>query len=515
MKNKAVSIIVKVLLALITPLAVCLIYCLVRGVSLSDLYLPSSYNNDCVFYYKLVDAIVSKGGPTGYFGFNESHALYGGFAAWSPLIVLPWVLWGVAFGWSYSSVFVCNIVIFSLAFAAFVYLSDIDFKELGVLAVLLLLFPSFSIHLLNVLPEIILASVALIYMGFAARTAIREIKISYIVAMFITAAYLAMVRPYMILLMILPAYYLGKKIKKIWAFVTFVAVAAVSVAANFIIGHFFTSAYFDPLFKTDIITTILKGRFSEGFWMAVYMFRSMLQGIGTAVKDAFAYGLTMGIGYVVALVTALLVLVFSFKKGEHKLRPVYLSFFVTVATVLVAIVFLLQKTNEGGRHIWIFAFLGIIICCLSGFKVQGIVMKAVVLVLLVFFAIRGSMVPTDYDIPIAQDGAKENVEYWSGVFGDGKNVAQEAQGYDNTVIWVFVDYTADSSVVTEYNELYALPAGTGISCCYPDYVMNNFESLQSRYIITDSRGNVAGLCKDKGLEVIAEHGNVVMFRRAN
>ena len=221
----------------------------------------------------------------------------------------------------------------------------------------------------------------------------------------------------------------------------------------------------------------------------------------------------MGISYVIALVTAVMTFVVAIVKKDDKLRALYFSFSGTVVVLLLAIIFLLQKTNEGGRHIWLFAFVGIILACVSGFKAHGIVMKAVVIVLLAVFCVRGSMVPTDYDIPIGSDSVRENVEYWQTVFDDDKVFEADAKGYDNTVIWVFIDYAGDSGFVTEYSELYALPAGMGISCCYPDYVSTNIDSLKSRYIITDKRGDVAGLCGGKGFAVVAEYGNTIMFKR--
>lgn len=510
--NKKTSTVLKLICALLIPTVISLIYCLIRGVSFKELYLPASYNNDCVFYYKLVESVARMGTPSGYFGFNESHALIGGFAAWSPLIVMPWALWGVLFGWTYSSVFVCNIVLFSLAFALFVYLSEADFKELGALFVLLLLFPSFTIHLLNALPEIILMALVCVFLGLAIRSAKRAPGTASIVVMFVVAAYLAMIRPYMVLLIFLPAYFLCKSQRKRAGIITGIFAAVLSFAGNVLIGHYFTSEYFTPLFDTEIIKLFLQGRFSEGFWMSVYVFKDMCAGMAEASLGAFSYGLTMGTQYVIAIVTAVFALVLAAKKGENKLRPIYAVFGVSTFSVLLAIVFLLRKVNEGGRHLWIFAVMGLFLCCQSGFKALGVTFKAVVAALLAVFVLRGAMVPTDYDIPIGDVETVRNVEYWQTVFDE--NVADEsARGYDNTVIWVFVDYTEDSSVVTEYSELYALPEGMGISCCYPEYVIDNFDSLKSKYIVTDVRGKVSGLCESKGLKVVGRHENVIMYQR--
>ncbi|SCX02709.1 hypothetical protein SAMN02910339_00442 [Lachnospiraceae bacterium YSD2013] len=512
MKSKAMMAL-KILIAFAIPFAISALYCLVRGVTLIELYLPASYNNDCVFYYKLVDAIVTKGGPTGFFGFNESHAMIGGFAAWSPLLLMPWALWGVIFGWTYSSVIWCNLTLFGIALAVFVGLAEVDFKTLGALFVMLLLFPGFSINLMNVLPEIVVVSVMLVYLGFAVRAAAKGPRISYIVAMYIIAAYLTVTRPYMLLLMIIPTYYLGKQTKKSVAALCFVLVSGVSFLGNVLVGHFFTAAYFEPLFNTDFVKEFMAGHFSMSFWMAVSVFKSMTKGIAGALVDAFSYGLTMGTQYVVAIVTAIAAFVMAVRKGENKYGALCWFHFTSVMALLLAIVFFLRKTNEGGRHIWAFAVIGIVIVCACGFDKLGIAVKAISAALLIVFCTRGAIVPTDYDIPMPNEAAKENVEFWKTVFEDKNVFASDAKGYDNTVMWVFIDYAGETGVVTEYNELYALPSGMGISCCYPDYVISNFDNLQSKFIVADSRGKVAALCAEKGLKVVGEHENVIMYQR--
>ena len=512
-ERKAITII-KILLSLAFPALLCLAYCLIRGISPSDLYVPASYNNDCLYYYKLVDAVVAHGGPVGYFGFNESHALIGGFAAWSPLIVLPWSLWGLIFGWSYSSALICNVVIFSLSLAAFVYLSEIDIKELGILFLMLFLFPSFTIHLLNIMPEIIVVSIVLIYYGYVVRATKREIRNSYIVVMFVISAFLTIMRPYMALLMILPAYFLGRKKGKAAGFFAFLGTVLLSGVCNALIGHFFTSAYFEPLFKTDIFKMLLKGKFTESYYTAARVFKSMAVGLAEAVHDSFAYGLTMGTHYVIAAVTAVFAIVLLLRKEKKEDKPMYAAFAASVLGLVLAIVFLLQKTNEGGRHIFAFSVVGIVLVCLCGLDRMGIVIKSMILLLLITFCVRGAMVPTDYDIPVKTAEIAAEGEFWRNVF-ESEGLAEPGEkGYDNTVSWVFVDYDGNGNMlVTRYSELYELPSGVGISCCYPDYIINNIGSLKSRYVVTASDGKVADLLRENGIEAVAEHGNVVMFKR--
>ena len=94
-ENKRFALILKALAALVFPLLMCLIFCLIKGHSLKDVFLPSSEWNDELFYFKQVEGTVGYLYPRGYFGFNESHADLLSFAAWSPVLVTPWILWGL------------------------------------------------------------------------------------------------------------------------------------------------------------------------------------------------------------------------------------------------------------------------------------------------------------------------------------------------------------------------------------------------------------------------------------
>lgn len=99
--------------------------------SIGQVYLPSSEWNDELFYFKQVEGIVNYGFPLGYFGFNESHALQLSFAAWSPVLVFPWILWGLVFGWNLLSPVICNIVLMTVTIFVFVWLVKPTWKQLG------------------------------------------------------------------------------------------------------------------------------------------------------------------------------------------------------------------------------------------------------------------------------------------------------------------------------------------------------------------------------------------------
>ena len=504
--------IIKVLAAFLFPTVLCICYCLIRGVSISDLYVPNSHNNDSLLYYKQIDGILKSGLPRGYYGYNESQAPIGTLGAWVPTLYIPWVIWGFCVGWSYTSSLVFNVFIFSIALALFVALTDIDIKKLVVIFVAFLIYPSVPVHLLNVLPEAMVVSLGIIYLAIAIRCCNKGANRADIVWMWIISSFLTVARPYMIIFMFIPCFFAIKRNAK-RGIISSLVVIAVSLVGYFWISKYLTGKYYEPAFRLDFLDKIKEGYWEEAAWILYYQIKEMLVGIGNFVKDAFSYGFSAGVNYFIAMLAIPVLIVKFFDKRNAKLRPVLGFLAIGTAAMLAAIVFLLQKVNEGGRHILLWAVLAIIMCAYGEWNKREVAMSGIIIAFLVVFVARGSMKPTDYGVPAKTAEAFESVEYWQKVSDSGLIEISDKVGYENTIIWAFIDYVDDSQIVMDFSGLFAIPADAGINCCFPDYLINNFDNLKSRYIMADSRGRVAALCAEKGLKVVGEHENVIMYQR--
>ena len=53
----------------------------------------------------------------------------------------------------------------------------------------------------------------------------------------------------------------------------------------------------------------------------------------------------------------------------------------------------------------------------------------------------------------------------------------------------------------------------GISCCYPEYVTENFQSLKSRYIAAIPGGEVARLCEEAGYALLYSDQDMAFYDR--
>ena len=154
-------------LALI-PVVCALVYPLLEGQSFSQIYLPASPWNDELFYYKLTENVLSYGYPQGYFGFNESHGLCLSFAAWSPVLLVFWVIWGFFFGWNLLSPMLCNIALLSLAMLFFALLVKPDRRQSIWIGILYGAFVPVTRFALSCIPEPELFALFIVFLGLAA-----------------------------------------------------------------------------------------------------------------------------------------------------------------------------------------------------------------------------------------------------------------------------------------------------------------------------------------------------------
>lgn len=497
-KRKIIEYSLKCLSVAMFPFVMCLVFCKIRGFSFFDLYLPTSFNNDVLFYFKQVEGIVRYGCPRGYFGYNESHALYGSLATWNPILFLPWIIFCLIFGTGYESLIVCNIIVFSLSLVCFVLLTKTDWVGIVSMLLLLAVYPSFFIHIMNGLPETIIAANLIVFFGCALRIVKNEYCKGSVIAMFAIAVFLTLCRPFMLILFIAPCYFLiknrGKKYIPLCA-----GIVVAGVAGYFVFSHFFASEFFAPMFNTDILKLFFTGKFSQAFTTLWPYIKEMLR----FVKHAFSYGLTSGTQYYVAFYASLAILISMIVRKDKKYFPVYLTYILTVAGIVGATLVIGNKINEGGRHMYAFSIMGIILCATIEKKEKYIV-NSILAAALIVFILRGAMIPTDYDVPKPNDEIKTAVEYLDKAYEEKGIKATVEISWDNTIIW---------PLNVNYNELYSVPQGMGINVCLEGYINSNFDDLQSRYIVVSPESDLEIKCIEHEYEEIARTDNIVLYKR--
>lgn len=526
-REKRYVTLIKALLAALLPIVCCLTYCAVQGRSIGQVYLPASEWNDELFYYKQVEGIVSYGYPQGYFGFNESHAAKLSFAAWSPVLVFPWVIWGLVFGWNLMSPILCNIVLMTISLFLFVWLVRPSWKQWGVMTLLFSLFTPFVRYMLSGMPEVICFSMLILFYGLAVSylNAEQNWKLALL---FIMAGILTLMRPYMLLFLLLPVYFWIRKSG--WKGVLgSVLTLGVTLGIYAWIKQYLGAAYFNPLFFTDWVEAFAeKGlfggiRFTLGklYYMGREFMRYTLQGL----RSGFAAG-AFFCGYLIMLCILAYQSVHDFvllkrcrgagKKNSDEeyagtQKKLILEAHITFCFVgMLFALLLMYKLTEGSKHLLTFIAAGIFIVALMETKFYK---KAVILgAAFVYLYSYRALTLYDYQVPFAVPEREAQVEKWADLFESEVVLTQEAPSFDNVVIWVFNDTVSGSPVNTSWQLLYGLPKGTGVSCCMPEYILNNIGSLQSRYLCVVPGGDVEAACLETGYEKLAEDKELVLFR---
>lgn len=539
------------------PVIACLVCCAARGQGIGQVYLPSSERNDELIYYKQVEAILEYGYPRGYFGFNESHALKLSFAAWSPALMLPWVLWGLLFGWNLLSPVLCNLFLLAGAMLLYGMLAKPDWKQTGIISLLFFLYMPFSWYMLCGMPEIGCMSLAIVFYGAAAGW-LRRRRGGLLAVMFALAGLLTLMRPYFLLFLLLPAYFwifrdaaggsrgmadsggTGEKGRASgrggkpgegrirWgAVLGTAAVFAAVLGAYAWIGHFLAAAYFRPLYRMDWLTAFfqkgLGGGLKNLFGSLYYSGREFV----SYMKQGMVSGLPAG-GIFCCYVVMLLILFWQSVKDVVALRRLeaggerrrelggqlalegHLAF--SFLAMLFATLLLMSNFHDGCKHLLTFLAAGIFpIARMRTVYWKKAILTGVAFAFVFFYhgAAFEAYQPTFYQeaVALGLEGFGADVERELALAGDA------GPSYDNTVIWVLSDELPEGPRYTGWQYLYALPPGFGINCCTAEYVTENFRSLRSRYLCVVPGGPVEEACRLMEYEEITGNEHAVLYRR--
>lgn len=500
----------QLLVVFIFPLLLCIAVCAFKKINFFTLYIPFSKDNDSLFCYKLVEGLLEPGGIKGYFGFNESHAQIGSFAAWNPLLVLPWVVFGRIFGWNEFSPILYNVVFFSISLTAFVAAAKLNIKQTICLLTVLALYPPLPLHLMNMLPEINLASFMLLY--FAGIFAYINFKKSgFLAASLVCGIYLTICRPYYFLLFIVAIYYYAKskiKLKWLWP----IGAMVISVLAYIFTTKFFTAEYFEALFSYPYINFIKRGEIRWAVSLTCHMAWDVLLEIYGYTKSGLIWGGLPAVQYFIALLASVLLLIAAIGKKNKEKRAIYLGMGINYLCVFTAILILLRKANEGARHSFVFSLVALALLFTVELNIRSIVRHVCIYVVLIYLATKGTFYLRSYDLSNDCAVSKAEIESLKNTLSEADLIIDSDDKYDNTIIQVLTDYNGDSYLITDYHTLFAVPGGMGINICGYEYVLSNIDRLQSGYIAVAPGGNIDGLCTEREFTEVARTDHIVIYR---
>lgn len=367
-------------------------------------------------------------------------------------------------------------------------------------------------------------------------------------AMFGLSGLLTLMRPYLFLFLLLPAYFWAAEdarrhskavaghrgakrfvqcIASGWRGILGSGAIIAAVLGGYAwVNHYLAAPYLEPLFSMDWLTAF----FEKGLWGGLRNLAGSLYFAGQEFIGYMRQGLISGIaaGSIFCCYIGMLLLLLCQSIGDFlalrrerregkedgKLSG-QLALEVHLALAFVGMLgaqLLMKNLYDGCKHLLTFLAAGIFVIAMM----RTVYFKKAVFVgaLFAFFFMYRTEGFQDYLPDFTEPAALAEMERWNGTVGQELELAGEGRpGYDNTVIWVLSDELPEGTVYTGWQYLYSLPAGFGISCCTSDYVTEKFEDLESGYLCVVPGGPIEASCIRAGYEKIVGNQYAVLYRR--
>lgn len=496
-----------VLVFILTPLISAVLFCLKDGRMISDIYIPLGGWSDEITYYKQIEGILSHGMPRGYFGYNQSRALYGTLAVWGGIPLIPYVIWGFLFGWSYCSPIYANIFFCVAALLVFYKLLRPEKTEMATVAVFWVANQFLNRYVLSGVIEASVTAQLMIIVScgeYLLSGRIRERRgkditpakdRAVLVLCTIMICFMALARPYFAVFFQIPLWKAVKDKNKKWvAGLPFLAAGIMGLF--FLNNKYFCSTYFNSVISLEKIQTVsfagLMGNLLEIARLIWYAIRYKGSGVGW---------------YYLLLLLELAVMVCVCIRRKYYHREIPLMFPITLVgdfLILLSII-LMYSLGVGARHI-----------------LALIVVNAVLLVLEVHF-LWGSILAVICAASIIQtqgaDGLpyknEEYVEYMDMLEEEFSKVVKVTSeiSYDNVVAMPTSDRDAQNperGVCTYYGILFAMPSGVGISLDYEDFY-DDPQNIKAKYILVHPEGEIRKTLEEAGMLCIFENDELMLY----
>ncbi|MCM1191826.1 MAG: hypothetical protein NC389_05285 [Acetatifactor muris] len=498
-----------VLLALL-PVLCCFVRCALDGETISSVWLPAGAWSDELLYYKQTEGIVHYGWPRGIFDFNEGHGPNSSAVMSNPIPVLPWVIWGLLFGWKLWSPVVCNIVLTSLACFLFVLLVKPAWKQLGILALLFSLYTPFTRYMLSGMPEVLCFDMVILFYALAVNYLERK-RIRKLVLLFVLGVFMTLMRPWLLLFLLLPS--------RLWirrdgwrGFWGSAAVLGVSLGLCIWAGSGPETDFAGPLYaakriRESMVQGLRTGLPGGAFLCSCALLFCILAGQSLLDRRRFRRLSRDSEDSVVRDEENV-----TERRRLYNRLVIQVHLMICYAAVFLGMLFL-YGPEEGGRQLPVFITAGIFAAALmdAGYCVKAAVLSA-------FFAYLYLYLPADslyYELPYRQEEKAEQLAEWEETFEIKLELNRESgvSAYDNTVIWALQEETPEEGLsYTGWQLLYALPEGFGISFCTPEYAAENFDALESGYMAVLPGDSLDRMCADAGYREIGRDEALVIYR---
>lgn len=483
---------------LIVPVICVLLTLVADGVTLQSFRLPHATNDELVYYHQ-VDSVLKYGIPQGHFGYSETHANYLSFGAWSPVLLINYLILGVLFGWSAIKAVIYNIIMISVAMFLFGILAKPNVRQTLFIALFYAINTYITRNVLTVIPEVTCYFYVIVFIGLS-YSCFRENRLWKRMFLLMIAILLSWMRPYYLLLFIVYAFFSYKQYK--WK-----SLPASGIAI--LIGLFGYRFIFNN-FCGKPSSTFIKSSWLDGFQYdflhgVFHAMHSIFKGIRTyfLFVRSFFIEAQDGKNFFLLLVCIVIFVLLLFYCNENRSSDQYLwrFFWLLSLCAMIVAVSLFFPGEAADRHIAEFVIMSMFVIAMeSGEKRTGVLLLGIALIFsAILVPIGRRNYATDIQIETVEDAKIQLAE----------NMPLDYTGeasWNNTVDWIFIDgYEVD------WKMLFALPSGYAVNLCFSDWFLQQ-ETYQSRYVATINDGAVEARCVMLGGKKIADYGGIVIYR---
>lgn len=502
-----------VIIVTMLPVFSAMLMCMTQRVSILDLYMPNAINfdwNDEVFYYKQIEGIRDYGLPQGYFGYNESHAVYGTLGAWSPVLYLFFGLYSKIFGWNYVDPIWCNLILLTIAMGVFALRLHLNLKQTFSLCALYLVFIPITRFSLLCMAEVIVFFLLILFCAVWLPVKIKRDQVNdsdriyswvELLVLYIVISLLVLMRPYYILLLVPVIYHIFQQ-TRLKRTIVFNLVYSVGIMTFFLwMNANFCAAYFEPTINMSWLYSFKQGikvGFSQVMDILFDSFKAFIIQSGTGFTGNSIAG-----GIFVSYLMIMAVFLCEAYRQRHKTevwRRWAGCFFILFIMLCTKFLFYI---GNGYRHLMGFIIIGIIICAVF-FPLKTYI-GVIFATMFWCFVIKGER--TCELLPVTTVEMMSEIDEGEAMLKERIPIRQNADPWENTVIWLYTD-----DLFIKWQDLYAFPSGMGINLCMKQYVLDNFENMKAKYIMTNIGGEVDLKCLQAEKELLAEYGEVHVWR---
>lgn len=496
-----------VVIFILTPLISAVLFCLKDGKVISDIYIPLGGWSDEITYYKQIEGILSHGMPRGYFGYNQSKALYGPLAVWGVVPLIPYVVWGFFFGWNYCSPIYANIFFCIVALTFFYRLLRPKKAEMITIALFWVINLFLNRYILSGVIEASMIAQLMIVMTcgeYLLSKRIRERReedsspvkdrVVFILCT-VMVCFLTLARPYFAVFFMIPLWKAIKDKNKKWiAMLPFLAIGIIGVF--FLNSKYFCSTYFSSVITFEKIKSL---KFSG-------LLESILE-MAKLIWYAVRYkGSGPGWYYLLLLLelAGMVCVCIHRRCSREEIPPI---FFVALLgdSLIVFSIIVMYSLGVGARHILTLIVVNALLLIIETHFLWGGILSVVCI---------GAIIQTGGTDALPYKN-EEYVQYMNTLeneFAEVVKVTREIS-YDNVVAMPTADRdirNPEREVCTYYGILFAMPSGVGISLDYEDFY-DNPQNIKARYILVHPEGSIRKILEETGMTCVFSNKELMLY----